>query len=448
MFAKTNGIGLILTLLAMSLTLESVDAQNRSRTDALRSAQNRAQRIAPLPSQVQYGGQRYASNGSVFPATSTAPIVGAPGAPGVFNNAGVVSSGPVIGGGSPVVPDGYIPNMGGGGIYQSVEISNGHAVGGCSGGGCNFTRCGSGACGGGSVGRPIGGGVACADLNANCANYWQNCWLQGFRCLFRNTELFGGAQAFRSRNFFAGDQLIDDSSFGFHGGFNLGLPLYPLTFGLLSGQVGVRSVQSEFDGDLFSTDNRDQLFITAGLFRRVDCGLQFGVVFDYLYEEWFAETDLAQVRGDVGWVCPGGNTFGFRFAIGTEDHLTNGIINGDAFDNLFAEVIDNYRFYYRLTSGNGGFCDMFAGWSDDDQAVLGMDFDLPVSGWMAMQSGFTYFLPDDQPDNAIVSRDAWNLYAGFSIRPQGPCWYQNCDRPLFNVADNGTFVMRRERQTP
>jgi hypothetical protein len=272
----------------------------------------------------------------------------------------------------------------------------------------------------------------------------ENCWINCLGGIFSNAELFGGAQGFRSRNFSAGSQNVDDSSFGFYGGINLGLSLCNLTCGLFSGQVGVRSSQSEFEGDFFSTDNRDQLFVTAGLFRRVDYGFQAGVVFDYLHEEWFAETDLAQIRGELAWVYPGGSAIGMRFNVGTEDDNTNGVINGAPFNNLFAQVIDNYRVFYRMSTNNTGHCDFFAGWSDADHAVLGCDVDMPVSGVLGMQAGFTYFLPEDTAPNVPTStQDAWNLYVGFSIRPQGPAWYGNYDRPLFNVADNGSFVFGR-----
>ncbi|MEM9411248.1 MAG: DUF6666 family protein, partial [Planctomycetota bacterium] len=65
-------------------------------------------------------------------------------------------------------------------------------------------------------------------------------------------------------------------------------------------------------------------------------------------------------------------------------------------------------------------------------------------GIWAMQSGFTYFLPEDTDTTAATStQDAWNIYVGVSLRPQGRQWYGNYDRPLLNVADNGTFVIGR-----
>jgi len=353
------------------------------------------------------------------PISSGSPVLGSPsgainggisGQP-IYGNA--VTDGQFIDGGSPIVSDGYFEDSFGG---QS---------------------CGTEGCGVGSN-YFNGFGAIRGGCRLGC---FSSCLFGCLSRLFSNAELVAGAQAFRSQNFLAGDQQVDDSSFGFYGGVNLGVSL---PGGAFSGQVGVRSSQSEFEGDFFSIDNRDQLFVTAGIFRRVDHGLQVGAVIDYLYEEWFLETQLAQIRGDVSWVCPTGSGFGFRFALGTEDDTTNGIINGTEFDYLFAEVIDNYRFYYRFASHAGGHCEAFAGWSEAEHAILGLNFDMPVNGMWGMQGGFTYFLPEDTAPNVPTStEDAWNVFLGIAIRPQGFGWYRNYDRPLFNVADNGSFVFGR-----
>lgn len=452
----TVSIRKILLTAALVVTVAGVEGsfgQNVNRSTTMRQAQSRARQNRVQPAPVRNDRTRVARSQNVptpinsspvggggAPVVSpSAPIVGGPSSPvGGFvpqhlsgaTGQGVVSHGPVVDGGSPVVSDGYYGDGYIGGDAGFVD----DGCGGCDGG------CGAG-CG---VGQSYFDCGPCGNRIGGCGpEYWQNCWLWGLGGLFQNAELMAGAQGFRSRNFTAGNQLVDDASFGFYGGLNLGLSLCPLTCGLFSGQIGIRSVQSEFDGEIFSSDNRDQLFVTAGIFRRVDYGLQMGVVGDFLHEEWFTETDLAQIRGDISWVYPGGNALGFRITSGTEDDVTSGIINGQAFNNLFAEVIDTYRFYYRATAANGGFCDLFAGWSDADHAVLGLDFDMPLNGLWAMQSGFTYLLPDVPEGTAMSTQDAWNVYVGLSLRPQGPLWYGNYDRPLFNVADNGTFVFGR-----
>lgn len=453
MFPQIKANLFLVLILLSGFVLEDANAQY-SRGNLLRQAQQRGtqnsnnlrgvQRRQPQPRIAQGSNSRVIENS---PIANSSPIpqsntpVNSQGAPVVGGPAGSHSGGYVpqhLQMSSPVISDNYVDS-------GAPIVDNGYITEGLSGG-CGENGCGGGCdsgCGGCGVGKNYFNN--CCNRSGGCGpNAWDQCWFGALGRLFSNAEIFGGAHGFRSQNFTAGTQPVDDSSFGFYGGVNLGMPLCRLACGLFSGQIGIRSSQSEFEGDFFSVDNRDQLFVTAGIFRRVDYGLQLGLVGDFLHEEWFAETDLTQIRGDIGWVYPGGNTIGFRFASGTDDDNTNGIINGVAFTNLFAEVVDNYRFYYRMMSNNGGHCDAFAGWSDADHAVLGLAFDMPVASCWGMQSGFTYFLPEDTaPTVPVSTQDAWNLYIGFSLRPQGSRWYGNYDRPLFDVADNGTFVFSR-----
>ncbi|MFN9880189.1 MAG: DUF6666 family protein, partial [Planctomycetota bacterium] len=161
--------------------------------------------------------------------------------------------------------------------------------------------------------------ASCGDCETGCQDcigygrvggvppgYLADCWMFGLGRVLREAEYFGGAQAFQTSSFLVpgSNERIGDCSFGFYSGLNLGLPLRQLTCGLVSGQFGVRTVQSDFSGDLFSSDNRDQLFLTTGFYRRVDYGLQFGVVMDYLRENWFTNTEVIQMRGDLAWVNP------------------------------------------------------------------------------------------------------------------------------------------------
>ncbi len=374
--------------------------------------------------------------------TSGSPIIGGPspargGYPmqmqgadsGQMFSDGMISDGMIIEGDSPIISDGYIDDG------ASVMMADGGC--GCGDGGCG------GSCG---VGENYFGGCqsCCGNRIGGCSpNCWENCWLGRLGGLFRNSEWFAGSTAFRSRNFTANDQLYDDSSFGFYGGLNLGLPLCYLTCGLFSGQVGIRSVQTEVEGNSYTPDNRDQLFVTYGLFRRVDYGVQLGLAGDFMRENWFATTELTQVRGDIAWVYPGGNALGFRFATGTSTSTTTAIIDGRQVNDLTAQIVDNYRFYYRAVASNCGFCDAYIGWTDDSQTVFGLDYDMPFWNRFGLQTGFTYYLPDNSTNNALATEEFWNIFVGFSFRPQGSQWYGNYDRPLFNVADNGTFTWGR-----
>src|SRR5262245_55353592 len=130
--------------------------------------------------------------------------------------------------------------------------------------------------------------------------------LPSFSCF----EVFGGVQGFTGPANRGGS-----GSFGFHEGFNWGVPLA----GFVSGQLGVNWTQSNFSGSFFTPDSRNQIFFTTGLFRRVDWGFQGGLVFDFLHDEWDYSADLAQIRGELSWLWCGCNEIGFLFAVGVND---------------------------------------------------------------------------------------------------------------------------------
>lgn len=359
-----------------------------------------------------------------------------------------------IDGGSPIVSSGTVI----GDPYGGQIISGGQVIsGGVIEGGCS--DCSTGTCGdsGGYFEDSCcdrGGCPSC--LSGGCLGdgclVGNGFWLNGLASLFYNAEYFGGATAFRSSLFptpgGAPGTLSDDSSQGFFGGVNAGFPLCRLSGGLLSGQLGVRSVHTNFDGNEFTPDNRDQLFLTAGLFRRVDYGLQLGVVADILYDNWFADTEVVQLRGDIGWVYPGGSTFGFRFAQNVQDDVNTGTFAGNTFTDLVTTSNDNYRFYYRLDAPSGGFGETYLGWSDSEQTIFGVDFDMPVTEQIGVQAGFTYFFNDDNvpaTSNFLGGNvgEAYNFFVGFAFRPRGRSYYRSYDRPLFSVADNGTLSIIR-----
>jgi len=278
--------------------------------------------------------------------------------------------------------------------------------------------------------------------------YIADCWMFGLGRILRDAEYFGGAQAFQTSSFLVpgSNERYGDCSFGFYTGLNVGLPLRQLTCGLVSGQIGARTVQSDYSGDLFSSNNRDQLFLTTGFYRRVDSGLQFGVVMDYLRENWFTDVEVIQMRGDLAWVAPTGSAFGFRFSKNVQDWVSSGVIDGTSFSDLRTGTYNQSRFYFRNGCVNGGWADFFLGWTDESHVVGGVEYDIPLTERWAINSGFTYLVPKDHPDPTTFSgnsNDAWNVFVGMSWRPMGRNWYRNYDQPLLPVADNGTMVLRR-----
>ena len=284
------------------------------------------------------------------------------------------------------------------------------------------------ACVGGFCDRTNTDVCGCGDIY-NCP-MCQECWLNGFGGLICNTEFFTGAHAF---DLIENGQVrgLRTGQFGFHGGVNIGLTLKRLTCGLVSGQVGASIYQSEYGGDgggLFN-ETREQVFLTAGVFRRVDSGLQFGTVADILFEDWFYQTEMVQMRSEVSYVYGDGSLLGFRFTIGVQD---GGL--GHPF-GIQPDILDTYRFFWRMPAFQGlGFAEVFGGFTEEQHGLIGSQADINFSRLLALQSGMSYVWEDETTD------DSWNIYMRVVLRPQPRNWYRNYHRPFMPVADNGSMM--------
>ena len=190
-------------------------------------------------------------------------------------------------------------------------------------------------------------------------------------------------------------------------------------------------------------DDRSQFFFTAGLFRRAicGCGLQGGVVFDMLHDNYYVDMEVAQLRGELSFVGPCLREFGFMFASSLED-------DSDRDRQGFLEVwepIDQYAFFYRRTFECGGSYRLWAGFTGQGEALLGGDAQVPLADAWAISTGFNYLVPEGGGNGGVgdYTLESWNV--GINL-----VWYPGCQarcvgiaRPLFNVADNGSFMLRR-----
>ncbi len=390
--------------------------QNRNRSSRTRNVlrSNQPSRVRRVSHQQQQGY----TPAHLRNASHQAPIVGGrSGNTGVYNSSVInsVQEGDVV-----------IDSEVGGPINEYVDDCG--DCGGCDS--CVVEECGT--CGGGCLGgfcdrvrQPCG----CGDIY-NCVEC-ARCFAQGFGGLICNTEWFAGAHAFSHIDFNPQTALrgLNTGPFGFHGGVNIGLPMRRLC-GIVSGQIGASIYQSDFGGDgVFSNDTREQVFLTAGLFRRVDYGFQFGAVADILFEDWFYKTEMVQIRTDLSYALGNGSLLGFRFIKGVQDGGT-----GHPF-GVQPDILDTYRFYARMGSFNGnGHIEISGGFSEESHGIIGAQTDVNLTQRLAVQSGFTYLWED------AVSDDGYNVYMRLVLRPAARNWYRNYHRPMFNVADNGSMI--------
>jgi len=253
---------------------------------------------------------------------------------------------------------------------------------------------------------------------------------------FKDLSVWGGVQGFRGPRDFAGGR--SDSNFGFNEGINISgrAPLVGLIMPQLSYQLGYRAVQSRLHGTVDTSNDRSQQFVTAGFFRRVNTGLQGGVVWDLLRDDLDESTDAHQVRYELSLKSPQGREIGF---FGTSSSNTVSVLGQDY------EAVDQYAGFIRWAFGKGYESRLWGGSTGDGEGIFGGEFYAPLSDRWTVQSGFNYLITDLENGPAAVREESWNIGINL-VWHLGSTAKRGCRspfRPLFSVADNGWMFIDR-----
>jgi hypothetical protein len=258
-------------------------------------------------------------------------------------------------------------------------------------------------------------------------------------------EFFAGANGFTNA-----PNLGSTGSFGFYYGLNWAAPVPCFPNQPIGMQIGARATATNLSGAPFTDASRDQVFITAGLFRRVDWGFQGGVVVDYMHEDWYYNASAVQIRGELSWVYPQCHELGFWFTGSTRAATVEDVefVLDDTDDGAEATVepIDLFAFFYRRRFENmcGGYGRFYAGFTGKSDGLIGADVKLPLTDSWALETGFTYLIPSDGDQRIAHRQEAWNVAVGLVWYPgQRGATENDYFRPLFNVADNGSFMLNR-----
>jgi hypothetical protein len=254
-------------------------------------------------------------------------------------------------------------------------------------------------------------------------------------------EFFAGAHGFTGPI-----NRGETGSFGFNEGVNWGAPLPCLFCGELGMQLGIRATHSNFSGASFTESERNQVFVTGGIFRRVDYGFQGGVVVDYLSEDWYLDSELVQLRGELSWVYPCRHEIGFWFTAHLEDEETVSSPIGTSVLTEELAVTDLYAFFYRYRVDNvpNASGRLFAGFTGESDGLVGADILVPVNDCWSVQSGFAYLVPEEGSDADGHVEESWNFGLSLVWRPGGNAGANaGYYRPLFDVAHNGNFMVDR-----
>ena len=312
-------------------------------------------------------------------------------------------------------------------IPQPAAVPEGPMMGNCGGAGCD--------------GGPSCTDACCETCGEGCGGC-ADCGLAGCRpMLLDNLTVWTGVHGFKDPS-----NLDRDGSFGFHTGLNLGAPLWLIPYSGVGVQAGLQGVWSDFSGANFTDDRRNQLFVTAGLFRRADWGFQGGLVYDYMRDDWYDDIQLGQIRGELSWLYPCHHEWGFWFT-SHGDADTTALPGDQRIDSW--EATDLYAFFYRrrLEAVAGGDARFFGGFTGDSDGLIGADVNLPLAQRVCLESSFTYLIPEEDRGAGASENEGWNVAIRLVWYP-GAAWCPgeagNYYRPLLRVADRGTmFVDRR-----
>jgi hypothetical protein len=327
---------------------------------------------------------------------------------------------PVIDGGP--IPDGAVIEGEDGEMIYDGDGSDG----GCGCGNCSYSNSEWGPC-------------YYDDCDDHCAVPCDG-WCIPRRCI-EETALFLGTQGFTSPM-----DLGGNGNFGYHEGANFAghfgswIGLGNLGLGY---QVGATFLQSDLNGNRVNgvqSKERDQQFLTAGLFRRAHdgYGLQGGFVYDYMHDNYYAKYSVAQVRTELSYLTLFGHEFGYWGAYRVHD-------GHDFVSGKFVgfQTIDMYNGFYRYTFRNGTQGRIWFGGTGNKQGIVGSDFRIPLTNRWDLWGWYNYIIPGHA--GAVGSmQQSWNLtinivwYPG--RRPNGI--HQTPFRALFAPADNNWLISR------
>lgn len=261
--------------------------------------------------------------------------------------------------------------------------------------------------------------------------------------IFDNLSIHLGATGFKNQT-----DLGRNGNFGFMEGFNATYPLTP--HATVCGQFGFKALQTDLTGSPERRGSRAQYFITAGVFRRGQCWpIQGGIAYDWYQDNYAGNVKLEQIRTEISWRTASQRyEFGFNGGFGTtkasnswtRTHFPTAPESNDSY--LAAACY--YTVFARKNLMCGGIGQFDLGATEYGDVLLGGKFEIPINDNLEMKTGFQMLIPSEGNARGGQEKESWNLGIEFVYRFRGGglCKLQNPFRPLFDVADNGSFLPR------
>ncbi|MCF0233657.1 MAG: hypothetical protein HUK22_01610 [Thermoguttaceae bacterium] len=260
--------------------------------------------------------------------------------------------------------------------------------------------------------------------------------------LFQNLQLELGALGMRNP--------LDYQNMGnFGGDFGINWASGPTILGV-NIQSGARVTQTALHGVEANGQNssqaRTQCFWTSGLFFRAPegcAGWNFGVAYDMLSERYYRKYNLSQMRTELSYSLGGCGDIGFRGAFALNDKWTTWLYGGETGIDVEVKARPSsyYTMFWRMKFDQGATATVFGGATEYGEGLVGASAEAPLSASFAVKAAATYVIPKDRGLGASKYEESWNVSCGLVWYLGGNAQHNtNPSRPLFEVADNGSFL--------
>jgi hypothetical protein len=198
------------------------------------------------------------------------------------------------------------------------------------------------------------------------------------------------------------------------------------------------------------THDRFQSFTTVGFFQRTAFGLSWGVAYDLLFMDYYANLDFGQWRAQIGYALSDNDEIGIWSA--RADYGASAAVGRTAFH---LKPITQGNLYWRHTWSNQADTRFWVGVAQrhskfvfvlpgdppvHDAFVFGADLFVPLNRWIALFGEANFITPSDSGTVTAT--------LGFAIYPGGKAVGATHNRfaPLLPVANNPSFAVDFDRQ--
>jgi hypothetical protein len=243
------------------------------------------------------------------------------------------------------------------------------------------------------------------------------------------------------------EDLGINANFGFRGAVNWGYPIVE-SYGLgvqLGTAINYSSTAVRVLRSVTGTTDRTQSFTTVGLFQRSGHGVNWGVGYDFLFEDYYEDFHLGQWRGQVGY------DIGANDEVGVWGALRDRGASATVADfDLQLRPITQGNLFWRHVWSNETVSRVWVGVAEEHgrfllvapgntpvhhPVVFGADVYVPLTACLALFGEANFITPNDT--GTVTATFGFAFYPGATAKTAGRSRFA----PLLPLSNNPTFAV-------